>query len=93
MYLGVPGEGCHLLTMPKYLFFTDLILKTISSLTSDLKKLIYEWSNFRFPERMVPLNYVKIFVFYLIILKTVSIPASAIRKIDFSGVHLGEGSF
>ena len=35
---GVPG--CHLLTMPKYLFFRDLILKTISSLTSDLKKLI-----------------------------------------------------
>ena len=37
---GVPGEGCHLLTMPKYLFLGDLILKTISSLTSDLKKLI-----------------------------------------------------
>ena len=40
MYLGVTGEGCHLLTMPKYLFFRDLLLKTISSLTSDLKKLI-----------------------------------------------------
>ena len=37
---GAPGQGCHLLTIPKYLFFTDLILKTISSLTSDLKKLI-----------------------------------------------------
>ena len=37
---GATGQGCHLLTMPKYLFFTDLILKTISSLTSDLKKLI-----------------------------------------------------
>ena len=34
---GDPGQGCHLLTMPKYLFFTDLILKTISSLTSDLE--------------------------------------------------------
>ena len=39
---GVPGEGCHLLTMPKYLFFTELLLETISSQTSDLKKLIYE---------------------------------------------------
>ena len=38
---GVPGEGCHLiLIMPKYLFLRDLSLKTISSLTSDLKKLI-----------------------------------------------------
>ena len=37
---GVPGQECHLLTMPKYLFFRDLILKAISSLTSDLKKLI-----------------------------------------------------
>ena len=37
---GVPGEGCHLLNMPKYLLFRDLTLKTISSLTSDLKKLI-----------------------------------------------------
>ena len=37
---GVSGEGSHLLTVPKYLIFTDLILKTISSLTSDLKKLI-----------------------------------------------------
>ena len=37
---GAPGQECHLLTMPKYLFFTDLILKTISSLTSDLKKMI-----------------------------------------------------
>ena len=59
---GGSGEGCHLLTMPKYLFFRDLILKTISSLTSDLKKLILEWSNFRFPEGVVPLNYVKVFV-------------------------------
>ena len=61
---GVPGQECHLLTMPNYLFFRDLTLKTISSLTSDLKKLIKEWSNFRFPEGVVPLNYVKIF--YLI---------------------------
>ena len=38
--LGVSGEGCLFLTMPKYLFFTDLILKTISSVTNDLKKLI-----------------------------------------------------
>ena len=45
------------LTMPKYLFFRDLILKTISSLKSDLKKLIYEWSNFRFPEDVVPLGW------------------------------------
>ena len=52
MYLGVPGVGCHLLTMPKYLFFTGLILKTISSPTSDSKKLIYGWSNFRFPEKV-----------------------------------------
>ena len=36
----VPGQGCHFLTMPKYLFFRDLILKAISSVTSDLKKLI-----------------------------------------------------
>ena len=55
---GAPGQGCHLLTMPKYLFFTDLILKTLSSLTSDLKKLIKEWSNFRFPKGVAPLNYV-----------------------------------
>ena len=59
---GVLGKGCHLLTMPKYLFFTELLLETISSLTSDLKKLIYEWSNFRFTEGVVPLNYVKILV-------------------------------
>ena len=58
----VPKEGCHLLTMPKYLFLRDLIFKTITSLTSDLKKLIEEWSNFQFPEEVVPLNYVKIFV-------------------------------
>ena len=38
--LGVSGEGCHFLTMSKYSFFTDLILKTISSVTNDLKKLI-----------------------------------------------------
>ena len=37
---GVSEEGHDLLTMPKYLFFIDLTLKTISSLTSDLKKLI-----------------------------------------------------
>ena len=50
----VPREGSHLLTMPKYLFFRDLILKTISSLASDLKKLIEEWSNYRFLEGVVP---------------------------------------
>ena len=53
---------CHLLTMPRYFFFGDLILKTISSLTSDLKKMIWEWSNFLFSKGVVPLNYVKIFV-------------------------------
>ena len=37
---GAPGQGCHLLTMPKYLFYRDVILKVISSLTSNLKKLI-----------------------------------------------------
>ena len=41
---GVPGGGggggYRFLTMPNYLFFIGLILKTISSLTSDLKKLI-----------------------------------------------------
>ena len=62
MYLGGFREGCHLLTMPKYLFFRDLTFKTISALTSDLKKLILEWSNFRFLEEVVPLNYDKIFV-------------------------------
>ena len=62
MYLGGIGEKCHLLTMPKYLFYRNLTLKTISSLTSDLKKLIEEWSNFWFPKGVVPLNYVKIFV-------------------------------
>ena len=56
MYLGVIGVGCHLLTMPKYLFFRDLILKTISSVTSDLKQLISEWSNFRFTKEVVPLG-------------------------------------
>ena len=59
---GVPRQGCHLLTMPKYFVFRDLISKAISSLTSDLKKLIWEGSNFQFPEGVVPLNYVKIFV-------------------------------
>ena len=62
MFLGGSQTGGHLLTMPKYLFFTDLILKAISSLTSDLKKFILEGSNFWFPEGVVPLNYVKIFV-------------------------------
>ena len=37
---GAPEEGYHFLTMPNYLFFRVLVLKTISSLTSDLKKLI-----------------------------------------------------
>ena len=58
----VSREECHLLTIPTYLFLTDLILNTISSQTSDLKKLIQEWSNFWFYEGVVPLNYVKIYV-------------------------------
>ena len=45
---GTPGQGCLLLTMPKYLFFIDLILKTISFLTSDLV--------FRFAEGVIPLK-------------------------------------
>ena len=40
----------------------DRRLKTIRSLTSDLKKLIKDWSNFCFFEGVVPLNYVKQFV-------------------------------
>ena len=40
MYLGGFWEGVSPLNHAKYLFFRDLILKTISSLTSDLKKLI-----------------------------------------------------
>ena len=56
-----PG-GVSPLNHAKLFIFRDLILKTISSLTSDLKKLIEELSNFWFPESVVPLNYVKIFV-------------------------------
>ena len=62
MYLGGSRGGVPLLNHAKIFVFTDLKLKTISSLTSDLKKLIQEGSNFRFSEGVVPLNYIKTFV-------------------------------
>ena len=59
MYLGGSWARVSPLNRAKIFIFHRLNIKTISSLTSDLKKLIEEWSSFRFPEEVVPLNYVK----------------------------------
>ena len=60
----------------------------------DSSKILHANKLYRKLDRVIPaFNYVKIFVWYLIILKTVSFPALAIRKLEFWGVHLGKGSF
>ena len=50
----VSREECHILTIPKYLFLTDLILNTISSLTSDLKKWFKSGPIFGFTREWYP---------------------------------------